>query len=571
MDPVRGDSVDKGEYASSEMKDENKLVTQKQGLVSGKQPELSGNSPATDPPIPATDASSSSRLAISNKPRVEAETLAIHDAVAVGDVSSVEAYIARNADKILKCGRPSATATTALVPPTSGIAALLVDPAAPKSDADSGGVSPLEVVNLRGRTPLHTACVGGHIRVVEVLLAAGADANAFDNAGFSPLHRCAQSSDLHSARALLDRNKGSGGRGGTSRAAGDTPVVARANSDVDVPTTRGDYRAIHLACYAGSADMVSLLARRGADVSAGDKWGASPLHRACLEGHLEAARAVLDAGAEVDSRDSWKNTPLHRACHSGHADIVNLLLRRGAATSAKDDIMQRPGQSFDNDVTSERRQVIAALLKENEKSRSIGAVGNTPWPGAGAWSRARKTADPSQGKERSPNRYVPPAARAAAAAAAAAEAAAAASGPTDSAGGGDRDTPELKSTASAVQPWRRKTSTWTGLSEDRGPNVDIDGVGRSDGSSAAAAVRRGGEEGHGKFGDGFAQAGSGLGHEEEEEDDDDFDNEIFELEVVGVTDGAGSETGLSDCHPTTDWGLNSFDGVPKTAFPRYHN
>ncbi|CAB1120625.1 unnamed protein product [Ectocarpus sp. CCAP 1310/34] len=576
MDPVRSDSVDQGACASSEMKDENKLVMQQQELVSGEQPELSGHSPATEPPIPATDASSSSRLEISNRPRVEAETLAIHAVVAAGDVSSVEAYIARNADKILKFRRPSATATTTLVPPTSGIAALLVDPAAPKSDADSGGVSPLEVVNLRGRTPLHTACIGGHIRVVELLLAAGADANAFDNAGFSPLHRCAQSSDLHSARALLDRNKGGGGASPTS---GDVSVVAFVNSDVDVPTRRGDYRAIHLACYAGSADMVNLLARRGADVSAGDKWGASPLHRACLEGHLEAARAVLDAGAEVDSRDSWKSTPLHRACHSGHADIVNLLLRRGAATSAKDDIMQRPGQSFDNDVTSERRQVIAALLKESEKSRSttssVGLVGNTPCPGAGAWSRARNTADPRQGKERSPSRYVPPAARAAAAAAAAAEAAAAAaaSGPTDSAGGGYRDTPELKSTISAVQPWRRKTSTWMGLSEDRGPDVDIDGVVRSDGSFAAAAVGMRGEKGHGKFGDGFAQAGSGPGHEEEEEDEDDedFDNEIFELEVVGVRDGVGSETGLSDCHPTTGWGLRSFDGAPKTAFPSYHN
>lgn len=158
-------------------------MTQRREPVSGEQPELSGHCPATEPPIAATNASSSSRLAISNKPRVEAETLAVHAAVAAGDVSSVEDYIARNTDKILHFRRPGATATTALVPPTSGIAALLVDPAAPKSDADSGSVSPLEVVDLRGRTPLHTACVGGHIQVVMVLLAAGADANAFDNAG----------------------------------------------------------------------------------------------------------------------------------------------------------------------------------------------------------------------------------------------------------------------------------------------------------------------------------------------------------------------------------------------------
>lgn len=68
------------------------------------------------------------------------------------------------------------------------------------------------------------------------------------------------------------------------------------NPEVDALTRRGDYRPLHLACYAGSADMVGVLVRRGADLSAGDKWGASPLHRACLEGRLAAARAVLDAG-----------------------------------------------------------------------------------------------------------------------------------------------------------------------------------------------------------------------------------------------------------------------------------
>lgn len=218
--------------------------------------------------------------------------------------------------------------------------------------------------------------------------------------------------------------------------------------------------------------------------------------------------------------------------------------------------------------------MIANLLKESEKarntSRGSGTVGNTPWPGAGAWSRARNNADPNQGKERSPGRYVPPAARAAAAAAAAAEAAAAAAGVADSDGGRDRDTPELKGSTSTVQPWRRKTSTWTELSEDRGPDMDYDRVVHSDGTSAAAAVGRGGEEDYGKFGDGSAQGEGGAGHKEEE-DDEDFDNEIFELEVVGVRDGAGSETGLSDCHPTTDWRLCSFDGTPKTAFPSYHN
>lgn len=102
------------------------------------------------------------------------------------------------------------------------------------------------------------------------------------------MHRCAQSSDLDTATALLDIN--------VSRGISAAAAAVGANPDVDVLTRKGDYRPIHLACYAGSAEMVALLARRGADVSAGDKWGSSPLHRACLEGNLGAARAVLDAG-----------------------------------------------------------------------------------------------------------------------------------------------------------------------------------------------------------------------------------------------------------------------------------
>lgn len=58
----------------------------------------------------------------------------------------------------------------------------------------------------------------------------------------------------------------------------------------------------------------------------------------------------------------WKSTPLHRACQGGHADIVELLLQRGASASARDDIKQRPGQSFDNDVATEQREVQLAIF-----------------------------------------------------------------------------------------------------------------------------------------------------------------------------------------------------------------
>lgn len=90
----------------------------------------------------------------------------------------------------------------------------------------------------------------------------------------------------------------------------DADVETLHQVDVDAPASRGGYSPLHLACLSSSSttkdrdrnqsdsgeNMVMLLLKHGADTSASDKWGCTPLHRACLEGNLEAASAVLNAG-----------------------------------------------------------------------------------------------------------------------------------------------------------------------------------------------------------------------------------------------------------------------------------
>ena len=74
-------------------------------------------------------------------------------------------------------------------------ARLLVD-----HGADLHAVSP----TFGSVTPLHSAAAGGSAEIVHVLLAAGADANARQNLGFTALHAAAQNGDAGMARDLLD-------------------------------------------------------------------------------------------------------------------------------------------------------------------------------------------------------------------------------------------------------------------------------------------------------------------------------------------------------------------------------
>ena len=66
--------------------------------------------------------------------------------------------------------------------------------------------------------------------------------------------------------------------------------------------------ALHVAAHEGWPAVVRLLAAHGADVSARDSEGATPLHYAS-DAHEEVVRALLDKGADVAATASNGMTP----------------------------------------------------------------------------------------------------------------------------------------------------------------------------------------------------------------------------------------------------------------------
>lgn len=84
------------------------------------------------------------------------------------------------------------------------------------------------------------------------------------------------------------------------------------------------------------AAAVRELIAAGANLSARELWGNTPLHEAAWYGNEAVARALLGAGAQVHQPNRRGSTPLHRAACKNRVDCVQLLLDAGALPNARD-------------------------------------------------------------------------------------------------------------------------------------------------------------------------------------------------------------------------------------------
>jgi ankyrin repeat protein len=130
-----------------------------------------------------------------------------------------------------------------------------------------------------GRTPLHYAAEQGYDRIVSVLLEGGADVTARDRAGATPLD-LAKARALPSTLALLKAGQGTQRAEPVARAAGRLgPDLMRAALD-------------------GDAARVEELLEQGADAGYMDSDGFRPIDRARDRGHDEVVQLLQAAQAD---------------------------------------------------------------------------------------------------------------------------------------------------------------------------------------------------------------------------------------------------------------------------------
>ncbi|CUF10436.1 Hypothetical protein, putative [Bodo saltans] len=103
----------------------------------------------------------------------------------------------------------------------------------------------------------------------------------------------------------------------------------------EVGSMRG-YTAAHYAARNGDVDSILLLAKKKADFSreAADHW--HPVHCAAFSGKRLALLALLDNGADVNAKNQHGHTPLVYAVNHGRTGDVRELISRGASLEVSD-------------------------------------------------------------------------------------------------------------------------------------------------------------------------------------------------------------------------------------------
>ena len=141
-----------------------------------------------------------------------------------------------------------------------------------------------------GITPLHRA---NSLAAINMLLSSGANPNAIDNDGFTPLHAAVQRNQYDIVVRLL-----------------------KAGAKVDTAII-----------YAKKREMAELLLSHKTSINNASLLN-DALHSAVATGRIDVTELLLEYGVNINSININGKTPLHQAAYYKRLDIVRLLINK---------------------------------------------------------------------------------------------------------------------------------------------------------------------------------------------------------------------------------------------------
>ena len=214
---------------------------------------------------------------------------------------------------------PLYAAAFAQVPPTPSERAAYTGLLAAADKGDAAAIAQLAArgadVNARdphGRTPLHVAAYAGKHDAMRALAKAGANPNALESDRYDMVTIAAVADDLPTMKVALD--------------------IGDSAKNV---TSRYDGTALIAAAHLGHDGVVRELIRAGAPLDHINNLGWTALIESIVLGnggprHIATLKALVEAGANVNIADRSGTTPLSLARTRGYSEMVEILSSAGA-------------------------------------------------------------------------------------------------------------------------------------------------------------------------------------------------------------------------------------------------
>ena len=226
------------------------------------------------------------------------------------------------------------------------------------------------------------AAMAGDREVVKSLLKQGADVNAAQGDGTTPLHWAARRGDVELAQMLI-----------------------YAGANVRATTRLGGWTPLLMAAQLGHPKMIETLLNAGSDLKTTTAFGATPLMLASAAGNPEAVRLLLSKGGDVNAAESVRGeTALMFASAYNRFEAMRLLIDAGAD-------VKRESKVFDLKSPANSNPDEEAFLRAQQDGQGPGGRGGRGQ--GGGYSAAETPAEAERGSGGGGQRAATPGARAA--------------------------------------------------------------------------------------------------------------------------------------------------------------
>jgi ankyrin repeat protein len=203
-----------------------------------------------------------------------------------------------------------------------------------------------------GATALAWAVHRNDLESAELLIQAGADVNAPNDHGVTPLSlACANIQNAAMVKKLLE----AGGNPNSAQVKGETVLMTCSRT--------------------GNAEAIRLLLAHGVEVDAKEPWRwQTALMWAAAKKHANVVALLVEHGADVHAQTRGKFTPLMFAAQQGDVDSARILLTAGADVNQ----VSPHGSALLVASASSREQTAIFLLEQGADPNVVDVYGNTP-------------------------------------------------------------------------------------------------------------------------------------------------------------------------------------------------